>query len=187
MNAAVLVLLCVLGAVVFILLGALVELFRQVQQIRMHLDLVDRPTPLDLGKRQGMPASAVGLPALLDDAQTAMVLFLSNTCATCRSIAAALRGAVPQTLWIIVEPVLHDDADLFVEEFQLRSERTIIDQHGRIAHQLGLDITPSAIFIQNGRLLRAHTVPSSRQLLSALPSTRPLNPSRSLVHSPAAS
>ncbi len=96
MNTAVLVLLCGLGAVVFILLGALVELFRQVQQIRTHLDLVDRPTPL------------------------------------------------------------------------------------------GLDIAPSAIFIQNGQLQRAHTVPSSRQLLSALPSIRPLNLSRSLIRFPAA-
>ncbi|MGH8910292.1 MAG: hypothetical protein ACRD0K_28310 [Egibacteraceae bacterium] len=181
MNIAVLVLLCLLGAIVFILLGALVELFKQVQQIRTHLDLVDRPSPLDLGKLRGELASAVGLPASLDDAEAAMVLFLSNACATCRSIAAALRGAVPQTLWIVVEPVFRDDADLFVEEFQLHGARTLVDQHGRIAGLLGLDITPSAIFIENGRMRRAQTVPSSRQLLAALPLARPLKPSQPVI------
>ncbi len=177
MNVVLLVLLCLLAAVVFIQLGAMVEMFRHVQQIRTHLDLVDRPLPLDLGARQGAQPSAIGLPAVLDGAQTAMVLFLSNTCATCRSIAAALRGAVPQTLWVVVEPVFNDDADLFVEEFALQNERVLVDQESRIAGQLGLDITPSAIFIQDGRIERAQTVPSSRQLFSVLPVVRPLSPS----------
>jgi hypothetical protein len=179
-NIAVLVLLCVLAVVVFIQLGALVELFQQVQQIRAHVDLVDRPTPLDLGKARGVLASAIGLPAPLDEAPAAMVLFLSNTCATCRSIAAALQGALPHALWVVVEPVFHDDASAFVDEFGLRGERVIVDPQGRIAHRLGLDITPSAILVEQGRLQRAQTVPSSRQLFTALPVVRRLRPSGTL-------
>lgn len=177
MIVVVLALLCFLAIVIFVQLGALVELFRQVQQIRTHLDMVDRALPLDLGTRQGAPPSTIGLPVSLDSEQTAMVLFLSNTCATCRSIAAALRGAVPHTLWVVVEPVFNDDADIFVEEFSLQGERVLIDRDSYIAGQLGLDITPSAIFIQEGRIERAQTVPSSRQLFSMLPVVRPLSPS----------
>lgn len=39
MTTVLLVLVCLLGIAVFILLGALVELFQQVQQIRERLDL----------------------------------------------------------------------------------------------------------------------------------------------------
>jgi len=178
MIIAAVALSCFLAIVVFIQLGALVEMFRQIQQIRTHLDMVDRPLPLDLGAQQGISPSALGLPSSLDNEQTAMVLFLSNTCATCRSIAAALRGAVPQTLWVVVEPVFSDDADLFIEEFSLQGERVLVDRDGSIAGRLGLDITPSAIFVQDGRIERAQTVPSIRQLFSVLPVVRPLSPAR---------
>ena len=174
MTLATLVLLCLLAAVIFIGLGALVELFRQVQQIRRHLDLDDRPTPLDLGRLVGKPATTVGLPAELDRTRAAMVLFLTSKCATCRSIAAAFKGAVPLAMWVVVEPVSGDDADLFVEEFRLLGERTVVDRGGRIADRLGLDVTPSAVLVDGGRLQRAETVPSSRQAFAMLPLVRPL-------------
>lgn len=182
MTVALLVLVCLLGAMMFVLLGAQVELFRQVQQIREFLDLEDRPAQLDLGKAQGLPASAVGLPAPLDDARSAMVLFLTNKCATCRSIGASLKGALPQAMWLIVESLTSDDADgdAFVEEFQLASGRTLVDPGGRIAARLGLDITPSAVFVEDGRLRAAKTVPSSRQMFAMLPVVYALHPSPSL-------
>jgi len=180
-TVALLVLVCLLGALVFVQLGALVELFRQVQQIREFLDLEDRPAQLDLGKARGLPASAVGLPTPLDDARSAVVLFLSNKCATCRSIGAALKGAVPQTMWLVVESLSSDDADAdaFVQEFQLSGERTLVDPAGRIAARLGLDITPSAIVVEDGRLHQAKTVPSSRQMFAMLPVVYALHPSPS--------
>jgi hypothetical protein len=184
-NVVLLVLLCVLSAVVFVQLGALIELFRQVQQIRIAMDLEDRRMPLSLGKAQGVPASAVGLPEQLDGARAAMVLFLSNKCATCHSLAAALRGAVPMTMWIVVEPVFGDDAEPFVEEFQLAGERTLIDRGGQISGRLGLSVTPSAIFIEDGRLHRAETVPSSRQLFSMMPVVQSLGPPTPIRAEPA--
>lgn len=174
MTLATLVLLCVLAAVVFVQLGALMELFRQVQQIRQHMDLEDRPAPLALGRLTEEPATSVGLPAELDHARSAMVLFLTSRCATCRSIAAAFKAAVPLAMWVVVEPIADDDADAFVEEFQLVGDRTIVDRGGHIADRLGLDITPAAIFIEHGRLQRAETVPSSRQAFAMLPAVRHL-------------
>lgn len=184
MTAVLLVLCCLLGVVVFIELGALVELFKQVEQIRGELSLVDVPTELDLGRAHGMPATAVGLPAPLDTQRKALVLFLSTKCATCSSIAAAFRGAIPSAMWVVVEPVVDAEGDTFVQSFELAGDRTIIDYGGGIANRLGLDVTPSALHIENGRMKRAQTVPSSRQAFAMVPQVRLLLPSEEEIASP---
>lgn len=170
MTTILLVLVILLGIGLCILLGALVELFHQVQQIRSQLGMVDRATPLELGVKRDSLASAVGLPATLDDAGDAIVLFLSNRCTTCRAIAQELDGKVPPGVWIVAEPVTGDDheAEVFLQEFRLDGGRALVDRESQIAEQLDLNVTPSAIFIENGRLRRAQTVPSSRQLSSML-------------------
>jgi hypothetical protein len=177
MTTVLLILVCLLGALVVVLLGALVELFKQVQQIRAELQLDGSAgtTPIGLGERQGVAPSAIGLPAELDEAGGAIVLFLSDRCTTCRSIAASLQGAVPPGVWIVAEPVAGVDADAgaFLEEFRLGGGRTLIDSESGIADRLSLDITPAAVFVENGRLERAETVPSPRRLSSLLSSWKP--------------
>jgi len=170
MTTVLLVLLSLLAFGLCILLGALVELFNQVQQIRTQLGMVDRATPLDLGAKRDALASTVGLPAVLDDTGDAMVLFLSNRCTTCRAIAHELDGTVPPGVWIVAEPVTGDDqeAEAFLQEFRLDGGRALVDRQTQIAEQLDLNVTPTAIFIENGRLRRAQTVPSSRQLSAML-------------------
>jgi hypothetical protein len=182
MTTVLLVLVCLLGIVVFILLGALVELFQQVQQIRERLDLTGSAgsMPLNLAN-QGALASTVGLPEALDDAVSAIVLFLTNRCTTCRAIAADLDGAVPPGIWVVAEPVtgVDEEAEAFVQEFRLDSDRTLVDRQSHIAEQLALDVTPTAIFIEKGRMHRAETVPSPRHFSSILTS---LKPPVSLIH-----
>jgi hypothetical protein len=182
-TVALLVLCCLLAVVVFVQLGALVELFKQVEQIRAELSLVDVPTELDLGRARGRPPSAFGLPTALDRQPGALVLFLSTKCSTCASIAAAFRGAVPLGMWIVVEPIVDDEGDQFVEGFQLAGDRTQVDYGGRIADRLGLDVTPSAVMVADGRMEQARTVPSSRQAFAMLPQVRLLNPSEQPITS----
>lgn len=159
--------LCVFGAALFVQFGALVEMFQQLKQVRGYLDLVDTPTPIELGKWAGVIPSSIGLPPALDEVGEALVVFLSNKCETCRIIAQSLAGgALPQNLWLVVVPVLSDPTE-FLEEFQLRGDRTLIDQG--ITDRIGLDITPAALLIQNGRIVEAHTLPSVRQLYASLP------------------
>lgn len=169
MTTALFVLVCLLAAAMFVLLGALVEMYGQLQQIRAHLNMFDSPTPLELGRSQGIAASAAGLPAELDRADRATVLFLSNKCQTCFEIAASLHGGLlPPSLWLVVVPV-SGDADEFIDTFALRGERILVDHDEHIAHTLGLDITPAAIIVQSGHLEQAQTVPSIRQLHALLP------------------
>jgi hypothetical protein len=169
MIAVIALLLFLYGVVLVIELGALIEMFEQIKQVRIFLDMVDRPLSLDLDSSLGLEASTVGLPSALNDAERAMVLFLSNKCTTCRKLAATIAGgSLPLAMWVVIVPVMGDAED-FVDEFQLRGDRILVDEGQRIASQMRLSTTPAAVFVENGRLARAQTVPSVRELYSALP------------------
>jgi hypothetical protein len=170
MTIALTVAVCVLAALMFVLLGAQVELFDQVKQLRRFLDLEDRVTVLELGAALGARPSGVGLPAELDDADRALILLLSNKCATCQTIAATLRGGqLPPSTWLVVVPVTGDGTD-FVEAYDLHGERIIVDRDGRIVDGLGVEVTPAGIIVEHGRLAGAQTVPSVRHLRAVQPS-----------------
>jgi hypothetical protein len=186
LSIAGLALICLIGAVVFIQFGAMIEMFEQIKQMRIYLDMVDKPTVLDLGASQGLLASGVGLPAVLDSTPRAAVLFLSNKCETCRTLAAALDGgALPPHLWLVVVPVLSGDASQFLEDFRLYGDRILVDADHAITDAIGLDITPSAITLEAGRMVEAHTVPTVRQLYASLPMVEKKRPmARKPLHEP---
>ncbi len=161
----------VLGVLVFLLLGAQVELYRTVQQLREYGGLVDRPRPVEM-RRANLRPSEVGLPESLDRKTRAVVLFLSDRCGTCRSIAAALDGAVPKDLYIIIDPGRSGEQSELQLTYRLDHDRTITDSTGQIAEALNIKISPAAAVIENGRLVRATTIPSTRQLHALLDSAR---------------
>ena len=80
----------VLALFVAILFGALVEMFRDVRQMRDALGILDRPLNVDLGHVGGTRPSSHGLPRELDVQQSAIVLFLSERCETCRGVHSRL-------------------------------------------------------------------------------------------------
>lgn len=169
MRIAAVVFAVIFAVILLLMLSALVEMYHQLRQIRNYLELVDKVTQLELELKLGPQPSSYGLPAELDTAGVGIVLFLSNRCETCRTLAQSIRdGAVPDELWVVVEPV-YNDADHFVAEFGLRGERVLVDTDGLIAENLGLDVTPSAVVVESGSLVRAQTVPSLRQLHVLLP------------------
>jgi hypothetical protein len=170
MITVLLILVCLLAVVAFIQFGALIEMFQQLHQVRRHLDMFDTPGPIDLGVSQGLPPSELGLPAQLDGAEQAVVLFLSDKCKGCFDIAATLAGsALPPGLWVMIVPVTGGDASEFVERYLLRGERIMVDLDELVAGRLGLDVTPAALIVKDGRLDAAQTVPSPRQLYAMLP------------------
>jgi hypothetical protein len=156
----------VLGIIVFLTLGSQIELYRTVEQLREYSGLIDRTVPLSLAQVGARPSSA-GLPPALDSALWSVVLLLSDKCATCRSIAASLNGAVPPDLFVVVEPDAGERADLTMT-YDLNAARTIVDPKRRISAKLGIKVTPAAVIVEHGRLVRATTVPSSRQLQALL-------------------
>jgi hypothetical protein len=174
MATAALIAVGVLSLLVFVLFGALLESLRDVRQIHDALGILDRPLDVDIGAAAGTAPSSHGLPRQLDDAKSALVLFLSDSCATCRILAATLGGALPAGLWIVVEAPSSQAAAEFVEAYgmtpRVEDERVTVDAAGAIAGRLGLNMTPVAYRIENGVFEDAATVPSIRYLSSVIPS-----------------
>jgi hypothetical protein len=173
MATAALIAVGILSLLIFVLFSVLVELFRDVRQIRDALGILDRPLSIDIDSVTGTPPSSYGLPRQLDDEQSALLLFLSDRCVTCRVLAASLGGTLPAGLWIVVEAATSQAAAEFIEmnrmTLSLGGERVSMDPAGTIAGRLGLNTTPVGYRIENGVFKEAGTVPSMRYLASILP------------------
>jgi hypothetical protein len=173
MAAAALIAVGILALLVFVLFSWLVELFRDVRQVRDTLGILDRPLTIDIGPVAGTAPSSYALPRQLDDERSALLLFLSDRCATCRVLAASLGGTLPAGLWIVVEAATSQAAAEFIEMYgmtrTLENERVSVDPAGAIAGQLGLNTTPVGYRIENGVFKNAGTVPSMRYLASLIP------------------
>lgn len=169
-----------LALLVFVLLGVVCELMRDVRQLREAAGILDRPIDVDIGAVAGTRPGPYGLPSELDGATSAIVLFLSERCGTCRSIAAGLERQVPTGLWIVLESPSAKSAAEFVESYGLsrmmEEEKVTVDVEGEIARRIGLDLTPVGFRVDHGKIVSATTVPSKRYLLSILPKAVGLRP-----------
>lgn len=163
----------VLALLVFVLFGALLEMYRDVRQLRDVAGILDRPLNVDIGAAAGTKPSIYGLPQGLDSVPSAILLFLSERCGTCRSLAAGFGRPLPAGLWVILEATDPRSAAAFLDSYALRDissdGRVVIDVAGEIARRIGLDTTPVGFRVENGLLASATTVPSSRYLTSILP------------------
>jgi hypothetical protein len=163
----------VLALVVFVLFGALMEMYRDVRQLRDVAGILDRPLNVDIGRVQGTAPSRYGLPPALDGESAALVLFLSETCSTCRVLAASFDTGLPAGLWIVVEARSAETASTFLNSNRLgtlmSTGRVAVDVAAQIAGRLGLDTTPVGFRVENGLLVGATTVPSVRYLSTILP------------------
>jgi hypothetical protein len=172
MAPVTLAVVALLALLVFLLLSAVLELFRDVQQLRDALGILDRPLDVALGDIAGSSPSAFGLPIALDEEPFAIVLFLHESCGTCRALATALDGRVPEGLWIVMEARTPESAKEFLTRFGVPwegSPRVIIDSERQVADRLGLNIASVGLRIQNGTIVNASTIPSTRYLGSLLP------------------
>jgi hypothetical protein len=171
-----------LALLVFVLFGALLEMYRDVRQLRDVAGILDRPLDVDVKTIAGTKPSAYGLPHSLDSAASAIVLFLSEHCGTCRSLAAGLQKPLPPGLWVVVDVKDPRSASDFLGAQAITGlfpeGRIIVDPAGEIVHRIGLDTTPVGLRVQNGLLASATTVPSSRYLTSILPEPIRLRPFR---------
>lgn len=159
----------VLAVASTLLFGALIEMFEQLKQLRRVFGFEDGTNAVDIPDAAGMRPSEAGLPAVLDDLdRSALILFVSDICASCRGLAEGLRGGTfHNDLWVVVVHV-SSRAEAFVEEFALYGDRVINDVDQSIVSALGVTMTPVALIVSEGRIDRAQTVPSLHQLEVAL-------------------
>ncbi|HEX3578249.1 MAG TPA: hypothetical protein VHY33_06765 [Thermoanaerobaculia bacterium] len=173
MAAIALIATAVLALLVALLFAALVEMYRDVRQLRDAMGILDRPLPVNVTDAVGMRASTYGLPRAIDAADSALVLFLSDRCGTCRQLAHGLTRPLVSGLWLVLEVRSDAGAADFIERYGLadsaREGRIIVDPTTEIARRIGIDTTPVGVRIENGAIAHATTVPSTRYLNTILP------------------
>lgn len=172
-----------LSLLLFVLFGALLELYRDVRQLRDVAGILDRPLNVDIEPLVGTAPSEYGLPEPLDSASSALLLFLSERCLTCRIIASSLDESLPSGLWVVAEMRNAETAKEFRAITNLiTDDRVIFDIGGEIAGRMRLNTSPVGFRIENGRFVSATTVPSTRYLFSILPTPLGLLPEKGDNH-----
>jgi hypothetical protein len=165
----------VLALLLFLMFGVVIELFRDVRQLRDVAGILDRPLEVDVGELAGTAPSSHGLPRALDSVASAIVLFLSDRCGTCHALATGFHAGLPAGLWVVLEARSPRSSEEFLASHELTPATThgrlLVDVAGQIAERMGLRTTPVGFRVENGRLVAATTVPSSRYLASILPNT----------------
>lgn len=179
MALAALVVAGLLALLVFLLLGVVIELHRDVRQLRDATGILDRPLEVELGRLVGASPSSYGLPASIDVSGVAIILFLSDRCGTCHALAKSFGGRLPVGLWVILEAGTQQAAEEFLSKYDLSNrvhEALIVDVSRVIAGRMGVRTTPVGFRVENGKFVSATTVPSRRYLSSILPDRIQLEP-----------
>lgn len=160
-------LVLVVAVLVLVCLFALMDQYRSLEEVRDHLGTGDAPRPLThpVG---AIVASEIGLPASLDGAEHAVVLFLSTTCATCSTVARSLRGSLPDDLHVVVRTPTTGVGAEWCDDVGLRPGTVTLATDDRIADAFGLRVTPAGFVLSHDRIAAAQTVPSPRQLEALL-------------------
>jgi hypothetical protein len=169
--------LALLAAIVLVQGFALLELIRQVVDLRgeraetqdpkwlpesvpVGSTLPDRPA----GLRWAISPQPVDWSKVLGSAATALV-FLHTSCSTCYLVASELRRAIKSTPpdWAIVPILLsssRERAERFLDDAHLPNEITLVDDSGQdvLARAINLHKTPVAVLLRGDRIIGAATV-----------------------------
>jgi hypothetical protein len=143
----------------------LVEMVKQVAQLRQRVDLDDNPMPVSLGSRAGADFARVDLI----DGRPAIVVFLSAECSSCKEVGSAIAG-MPARIGELVRvlPVIEGidqiAVDDFLRETLLSNREVVVDFERELAHDVGLTLRPAAVLVRNGAMVEAAAVRTGHQM-----------------------
>lgn len=168
MTVLIWIVLGVFGVVLLVVCGALIEMYRTLEQVRVQSGVLDMRTKLDVGA-DVETLKAAGLPAELVHAERGLLLILSDRCSTCSLLAARIAGGPPKDMWVLLQPHSAQSAAGWLAEYELdQCSRVIVDVEERIVDPLNIRISPAAVRFVAGEVVAAHTVPSPRRLIEEM-------------------
>lgn len=155
----------------------LVEIIRQIAQIRTRLEMEDRPTPAALGAATGKPLEALVSSTSLASIErrgvtrteaVGMLVFLSSDCTTCRAVADGLSEIIERhrhdvPIVAIVDSRQEAGHAKFIGETSLNREE-VIEDNGEIAQAVGVNVRPMVVTIREGSVTEAATVRTAIQV-----------------------
>ncbi len=161
--------LVVAGAVIAVgvlMLAALVEFHRQIDQLRQYVGIAGDAQALDINLSADLHDFNLPAPELLSGRERAAMLIVSDHCLTCLDIIDHLsEGEIPDGLVVLVEAETRLAALGWIDQHGLTIGPSIVyDDHGLARGALGIDVTPAAVRFQEGSVIGAMTVPSGSSL-----------------------
>lgn len=181
MNWLIVTALLLLGALSLLNSAALVEVFKQLAETRIALNLEDKPIPLGL-KSGELRTDEVGLPPGVAREPRAIVVFLSEKCVTCLTLAEGFRGESPAKVWFVIPH--SPPPTMLMAMLESASDRVVIDEGDEITSRIGLNTTPMVLSVEWGTITRAQAVSSLRQLRALIPSVVPRQPAARVLDEP---
>jgi hypothetical protein len=157
----------------------LLELVRQVSQVRTQLDLDDRPIPTSLGELAGRPLPEPARAVWSENGavRDGVLVLLSVDCASCRLVAFGLRDVVhrfeDQRIVTVLQARTNDEAVRMLADAGLADDGVVVDLENEYGPALGIELRPAAVVVRDGILSEAAVIrnPSQLdQLLAALES-----------------
>lgn len=163
-------------AVAVVTCAAVVELFRDLEQVRQLSGYVDTPGEVDLPSAVGRDLPGLGFPDSWAG-HDGLVVVLSPTCAMCYALGEHVARDPAPAVRVLFTNGSKRDHTRFCAETDLPPDGVLFDEGGRIADALGLRLSPAALVVEAGVLARAASVPSPRALRSLVPAASSRVPS----------
>ncbi len=167
MSLIIVGLVAALAILVALLLGALEEMFRQLNQLRGAAGLVDVSIAVDAQLGAELPAEHLGYrnPTREGQAQRHVLLFVSDSCTTCAQVVQGLPAKFTPQFMVVVESPDTSSAERWIQRSRLDQFPQVRRDSGRrVATALSMNVVPSVAVFEHNRLIGAHTVPSKRYI-----------------------
>lgn len=168
MTATLAIVVVLLFAGLVLLFGAVLELHRQVHQLRQHAGLLDEALVVDHPKdvlRSVLPGFDEGMA---EPQARSAVLLLSDTCSTCYELSASLGAFLVPELVVVIAVRSAKTGQEWLEEQGLTGFESVFIDGGEVADKLDLHVVPSIVRFQGLNAVSATTVPSVRQLKTTI-------------------
>jgi len=168
-----------LGLLVVVQGLVLLELVRQVSQMRRELDLDDRPVPISLGELAGrpLPEPALGVWSENGSSRDGVLVLLSTDCATCRLVASGLPDILTrfegQRIVAVLQAHSQDEATEMLADTGLPQDEIVVDVEREYGSALGIALRPAAVVVRDGIVSEGAIVRNPRQLQQLLETLEP--------------
>jgi hypothetical protein len=168
MTALIVVGIVAVGVLVVVQGLVLLEVVRQLAQIRKVLDLDDQPVPISLGNLAGRPVPEPANGAV----RNGVFVLLSTDCATCRLVASGLPDLVARfedhQIVAILQAHNHDEATEMLATTGLDRDQVVVDLEREYGEAFGVALRPAAVVVRDGIVSEGATVRNPRQLQQLL-------------------
>jgi hypothetical protein len=173
MTHVLLAVVCVLCLAFAFVLAAQVEFARQLEEIRRVANIGSQPLFLEVQHTEGpLPPELLPTPSALDRGRSHL-FFVSSSCYTCEGIASLLLGALPPSVWLVVDATRSRQATRPLQALIDEAGDRVLRDDGALAEAVGVSATPSLVVIEDRVPTVGYVLSTAEQFRDLVPSVGP--------------